>query len=211
MSWPIHDGRDLSRYANWHQWLGIFVQQPEQNFAGAYNRATGLGVVRIFSPHTAPGVKLFAFGPDFGDRGHYTDDNSQYFELWGGVNRTFWPEDDIRVPTGGEITWEETWFPFAGTGGLTYANKAATLYLERSGRQVNLGLSVSAATQGWITIITGEGENTQPPWTQQVTLSPGRPLIQQVALPESVTVDAKLTFQLTDQKGKVLLDYTVES
>lgn len=211
MSWPMYGGRDLSRYANWHQWLGVFVQQPEQNFVGAYNHATGLGVARIFPRQAAPGVKLFAFGSDFGDRGHYTDDDSQYFELWGGANRTFWPADDVILPAGGEITWQETWQPFAGIGGLTYANEAAALYLKRLAGGIDLGLSVSTPTQGWIRLTAGEGESEQVIWEQTVALSPDSPLRQQIAWPEGLAAEAKLKFQLTDHKGTVLLDYSTES
>lgn len=207
MPWPVYEGRDLSRYANWHQWLGVFVQQPEQNFVGAYNHATSLGIVRTFPSHTVPGVKLFAFGADFGDRDHYTDDRSQYFELWGGPNRSFESTDDVLVPAGGEITWEETWHPFIGIGGLTWANETAALYLKRQENQVHLGLSVSAPTQGQVRLTAGEGQSAQVIWEQTVALSPGSPLNQQVAWPENVPADAILTFQLIDHESKVLLDY----
>ena len=207
MTWPIYGGRDLSRYANWHQWLGVFVQQPEQGFVGAYNHATRLGVARIFSPQETPGVKLFAFGSDFGDRGHYTDDDSQYFELWGGPNRSFWSADDVLLPAGGEIAWEETWLPFADIGGLTYANEVATLHLERGAGQIDLGLSVSMAIQGLIRFMDGEGESI---WEQAVDLLPASPLRQQVVLPENLAADAKLRLQLVNQGGEVLLDYSLK-
>jgi len=208
MTWPSYNGRDLSRYTNWHQWLGIFFQPSEQNFVGAYNHATGLGVARIFPPQQAPGIKLFAFGPDFSDRAHYTDDDSQYFEFWGGANRSFWPSDDVLLPPGGEVAWEETWLPFAGIGGLTYANEAVMLYLERRTGQVDLGLSVSTPTRGWIRLVDGEGKRL---WEQAVDLSPAAPLRQQVALPQSLTADADLRLQLVNQVGEVLLDYSLST
>ena len=205
MSWPIHGERDLSRYANWNQWLGVFVQQPEQNFVGAYNHTTGLGVARIFSPQAAPGVKLFAFGPDFNDRGHYSDDDSQYFELWGGANRTFWPQDNLLLPAGGEISWQETWYPFSSIDGLTYANKAAALYLKGKGGQIDLGLSVSSPLQGQIRLIAAEERIILE---QTVALTPGDPWRQQIAWPDDLPSDATLTFQLLDSKNKHLLDYS---
>ncbi len=210
MSWPVHGGRDLSRYANWRQWLGVFVEQPDRNFVGAYNHAAGLGVARVFPSQAAPGVKLFAFGSDFGDRDHYTDDGSQYFELWGGPNRTFWPADDVLLPAGGEITWQEVWLPFAGIGGLTFANEAAVLYLERREGQVDVGLSVSKPTQGWVRLLAGEGESAQSIWEQAVALLPGGPLRQQVQLPAGVAADARIELQLSDQEGNVLLDYRLQ-
>lgn len=209
MNWPMHGERDLSRYANWRQWLGVFVQQPEQDFVGAYNHATDLGVARVFPPRVAHGVKLFAFGSEFGDRDHYTDDGSQYFELWGGANRTFWPVDDVLLPADGEITWRETWHPFAGIGGLTYANEAAVLYAGRLGDVVDLGLSVSRPVQGWIRLLAGEGEDAPVIWEQAVALWPATPLRQQVELPGGLVVGAALRLQLADQAGEVLLDHNL--
>jgi len=205
MSWPLYNGRDLSRYANWRQWLGLFVERTEQSFVGAYNHATGLGVARVFTPQTAPGVKLFAFGPEFGDRDHYTDDGSQYFELWSGPNRTFWAQDDVLLPAGGEITWQETWLPFASTGGLTYANEVAALYLTLEVGQVDVGLSVSRPLQGWLRLATSEEGPSL--WEHQVTLSPGSPLRQQIALPASLASETALALRLTDSEGKIVLDY----
>jgi len=202
-TWPNYGGRDLSRYANWRQWLGIFLQRPEQNFVGAYNHVTGLGVVRVFPSQQVPGVKLFAFGPEFGDRDHYTDGDSQYFELWGGPNRSFWPEDDILLPAGGELTWQETWFPFADIGGLTYANDVVALYLEREAMQLDLGLCVSAPVQGRIRLVEGQGDSI---WEQAVDLVPVHPLYQQVDL----TSDGKLRLQLVDQEGQILLDFSLK-
>jgi len=209
MNWPMHGGRDLSRYANWRQWLGVFVQQPEQGFVGAYNHATGLGVARVFPPRVASGVKLFAFGSEFGDRDHYTDDGSQYFELWGGLSRTFWPADDVLLPADGEITWQETWHPFAGIGGLTYANETAVLYLERLGNLVDVGLSVSRPVQGWIRLLAGGGENAQIIWEQAVALLPATPLRQRVELSGEPAVGETLRLQLADQEGEVLLDHNL--
>jgi hypothetical protein len=202
--------RDLSHYANWRQWLGVFVQQSDQSFVGAYNHATDLGVVRLFSPQAVPGVKLFAFGPDFGDRGHYTDDGSQYFELWGGPNRTFWPADDIQLPSGGEIAWDETWQPFTGIGGLTYANERATLFVDRSESQVDLGLNASTPVQGWLRLLTEQGEREQIVWESAVTLSPDAPLRQSITLPVDMAASASLRVQLADQSENVLLDYYLE-
>lgn len=210
MNWPVYGGRDLSRYANWRQWLGVFVEQPSQDFVGAYNHAAGLGVARVFPSQAAPGVKLFAFGSDFGDRAHYTDDDSQYFELWGGANRTFWPEDDVLLPAGGEIAWEETWLPFADVGGLTFANEAVVLYLARRQGEVDLGLSVSKPIQGRVRLLAGEGARARGIWEQAVSLLPGSPLRQRLELPADVAADAKIGLQLSDQAGNVLLDYRLQ-
>lgn len=108
LSWPEHEGRDLSWYRNWNQWLGLFITDLTADTVAAYNHDAGLGFVRRFPPDLAPGVKFFAFGRDFVDRS-YTDDGSDYFELWGGPCRTFWPEDDITLGPGQVVEWTEVW------------------------------------------------------------------------------------------------------
>lgn len=209
MSWPVFQGRDLSKYANWHEWLGVFVQEPEQNFVGAYNHATDLGVVRIFSHQATPGIKLFAFGSDFTDRDSYTDDGSQYFELWGGANRTFWPADDVVVPAGGEITWQETWYPFIGIGGLTSATERAAVHLAWSGAALEVGLGVSEPLTGSIRLVDGAGEDAPVIWEQKVALAPESPLRQQVTLSEGVAAGEMLVFQVIDGTGEIWLAYEI--
>ncbi len=108
IAWPVYNGVDYSRYRNWQNWAGLFAVNSGAGRAGAYNPAARLAVTRTYPPATAPGVKLFAFGPQFPDRS-YTDDGSQYFELWGGPNRTFWPDDDVTLAPGQMLGWSEQW------------------------------------------------------------------------------------------------------
>jgi hypothetical protein len=121
MPWPLAGGHDLSHYEQWANHLGFFIPYMQADFMAVYNPNADLGVSRIVSSGQIPGHKIFAFGPDFSDRS-YTDDNSQYLEMWGGVNSGFWPEDDIQLAAGDVIQWYETWWPLAGLGGLTFAN-----------------------------------------------------------------------------------------
>ncbi len=115
IGWPHIGGRDLSRYQNWSDYLGVFAAALQADYVGAYNHTTELGIARVFPRARAPGVKLFAFGPDFGGRKLFADDGSDYFELWGGLNRTFFKDDDVRLEAGEAREWEETWIPFHAT------------------------------------------------------------------------------------------------
>jgi len=133
MAWPHVAGRDLSRYANWHDYLGVFVLTPQAQYVGAYNHSTELGIVRVFPRERAPGVKLFAFGPQFGGRKLFADDGSDYFELWGGLNRTFFQSDDVTLGAGEAREWDEYWIPLAQTGGLSVASLDAIIRWDRNG------------------------------------------------------------------------------
>jgi hypothetical protein len=153
-AWPQVGETDLSDYSQWANYLGFFVPNRETPFVGAYNPTTNLGIVRL--PATSAGSsKVFAFGLDFPDRS-YTDDNSQYFEIWGGANAGFWPDDDIVVPVGGRLGWQESWWPLPRLGGLTWATDRAAIYLDQNGEGYTLTALVSRPTQGVIQVWSGE-------------------------------------------------------
>jgi hypothetical protein len=107
----------------------VFAAAPTAGFAGAYDPTTDLGIARIFPRERALGMKLFAFGPQFSSRDLFSDDGSDYFELWGGLSRTFFRNDDVTLGAGESREWEEYWIPFARTGGLTAASRHAVLNL----------------------------------------------------------------------------------
>ena len=104
--WSVVNGRDLARYANWRGYLGIFALTPGGR-QGVYWPAAQLGLVRTYPAGVARGAKLFA-GKGL-DPGLWTDDGSTYVELWGGANRTFFPEDDLTLAPGAAVEWTETW------------------------------------------------------------------------------------------------------
>jgi hypothetical protein len=154
-AWPQVGQTDLSDYGQWANYLGFFIPYMEAPFMGAYNPDANLGVVRLVEPGAVPGNKLFAFGPAFLDRS-YTDDDTQYFEIWGGANTGFWAEDDIPVPGGDTLQWQESWWPLAGLGGITWANEHAAIHLRQSGDTHHLSLLVSRPRQGKLIVLAGE-------------------------------------------------------
>ena len=180
LPWPFAGGRDLSRYENWPNWLGVFAPAVTAGFAGAYNPETNLGIVRIFPRGQAPGVKLFAFGRDFGGRASYTDDGSAYAELWGGLTPTFW--DWATLPAQGSIQWTETWFPVAGLGGLSYATKEAALAAAWDGHDLQLAVAV-ARPRDVVVNVSDEGGEL---YRQTAAVSPERPFVATVRPPRAV-------------------------
>jgi hypothetical protein len=108
MTWPIYQGINLGAYRTWQSWLGVFANDLNGQSVSAYNPRSKLGLLRAFPADKVAGVKLFALGPQFPDRS-YTDGDSQYFELWGGPNKTFWHEDDITLTPTMSLMWSERW------------------------------------------------------------------------------------------------------
>ncbi|MCK6626111.1 MAG: DUF5107 domain-containing protein [Anaerolineae bacterium] len=192
-SWPLAGQTDLRQYSQWANYLGFFVPNMAAPFIGAYNPETNVGVARLIRPGEVPGNKLFAFSTTFPDKS-YTDDGSQYFELWGGANRGFWPKDDVTVPPGGPIEWRERWWPLAGLGGLTWANEHAAIHLH----QTSLSLLVSRPLGGTITVLAGETTVL----TQPFTADPATPLRWEFAAPAQ-----PVQVQVADESGTILLDY----
>ena len=165
MSWPIYDSRDMSRYGNWKRWLGIFCRDAE--YMGAYDPTSEMGVVRVFPSAIAKGAKIF--GPAGIAPATWTDDESGYVELWGGLTPTFW--DYASLPPGRSISWEERWYSLSGLGGLSYANDDAALWLAPSAGQVQVGALTTAPMTGRL-VLWRDGQVVAT-WT--VKTAPGSP------------------------------------
>lgn len=193
------DGRDLRFYGNWDNYLGVFAgAELATNFVGAYNHETDLGVARVFPPAQAPGVKLFAFGPNFCCRDLYTDDDSQYFELWGGISRTFFADDDVTLAPGETRTWTEYWLPIAHTSGLTSASADAAVSLRVRDNHAYIA-AYSAITRDVMLVIKENGTIAR---TRHVTLTPTHVWSEPIPVPTTATA---VQVQLQDLEGNLIV------
>lgn len=197
VTWPTVEGLDLSDYSQWTDYLGFFVPQDDLPFMGAYNPDTDLGVVRLPQPGSISGHKLFAFGKDFWDKS-YSDNNSQYFELWGGINQGFWPEDDVSVAPGQSVGWQEQWWPLAQLGGLTWATPQVAIAVSANDGLGQLTALFARPTSGQLTIRVEDAPLLSEPFVAE----PGRPLRWSIS-PEN----GPLHLQFKDDEGVILLDH----
>jgi hypothetical protein len=207
MPWPIVNGRDLSWYGNWRNWLGVFVPDAQQGYVGAYNHDTGLGIARVFAPQLVPGLKLFAFGSGFPARAEYTDDGSEYFEMWGGPCKTFWPEDDVVLGPGQSLQWSEIWLPFRGIGGLDKASSEVVLAADVRDGQVRLGLTVSTPRRAQLHLAW----NGRDFYQESIGLTPDVPFLAEVRLPAGAALPGELGVRVADSQGETLLQHTKQS
>ena len=167
MAWPVHNGRDFSRYAEWRRPLGIFADPASADFVGAYDLQSDQGIVRIF-PHTvARGVKIFCLGDLSASL--WTDDGSRYFELWSGLTSTFW--DSRALEPGASVAWTERWYPVSGIGGYNWANAEAAIRLMPSGDSAGLAVATSRALDGTVMLRRGGVEVQR--W--EAFIAPGQP------------------------------------
>jgi hypothetical protein len=203
LSWPLANGRDLSRLGNWQSYLGAFSRPAAGGgFAGVYDHTIDEGMVRVYPPQVAKGLKLFApRGADGLDPALWTDDGSTYVELHGGLEPTFseWHE----LGPGEEVTWSEFWYPVAGIGGLTFANDRAALSLVPFDGKLRAGLFPTSAVSGRITITVQGGL----PVTLDAQLSPERPFLADLVLPDGVPAEGDAAVTLVDASGATLLEW----
>ncbi len=193
LSWPVFKGRDLSQYANWGGHLGFFASPAASGeFVGAYDSSSDEGIVRIFPPGVARGVKFF--GGKGIDPATWTDDGSTYFELWGGLLPTFW--DYTTIQPGQTFGWTERWYPVSGLGqGFDAANATAALRLSSQGDVVSVGVATSVNLNGQVKLWqAGQVVATWP-----VAVGPGRTF--NVTQPGTSGV---LGLQLLDSAGRLI-------
>ncbi|MCB0209422.1 MAG: DUF5107 domain-containing protein [Anaerolineae bacterium] len=139
MDWPVFDNRDFSAYDNWNKYLGVFAApSAQEDYMGAYNHQTNLGVVRIFPHLLVKGAKIF--GPGDLSSTLWTTDDSRYFELWGGLAPTF--QDEVTLEPDAWVAWQEKWYALGDMGGFSFANDEAALNLGIT----NSSIQVAAAS-----------------------------------------------------------------
>lgn len=126
VGWPRHQQRDLSRPSAWNGYVGLFAVRPVR-FAGFYDAQADAGMVALSDAGFA-GTKVFAFSANF-DRRLFTDDGSDYAELWIGAQPTFW--DDPPLNVGDQRVIRANWMPLQGLGDLAVANESGALGMQR--------------------------------------------------------------------------------
>ncbi len=130
MAWPIYKDRDMSRVQNWDQWLGFFARPAASaDWVSVIDQAHREGIMRLFPRSIAQGSKGFAMGwrHPIG-AGEWTDDDSYYAELHGGLAPTFW--DTVSIGAHQAIEWEETWYPFNGLTDLSSVSGDIAIQVE---------------------------------------------------------------------------------
>lgn len=197
VNWPSIAGRDMSWYSSWEDYLGLFVVNPTMSFVGAYNHDAELGLARIFQPQQVPGIKLFAFGPKFCCRGQFSDDDSDYFELWGGLPRTFFSQDDVILAPGETREWREYWLPFSRTGGLSYASREMALFVKNENGKASIGIYSATVSNGTLVLLQGDKEVKR--WS--VSLEPAKPFAATISVSPG---SAKLRFM--NSRGDIVAE-----
>ena len=202
MAWPVYDGRDLGQYGNWRNWLGFFAPNLSAPFTAVYDDAAQLGMVRTFPPDVAQGAKLFGFGSGFGDVGAYTDDGSQYVEMWGGLTPTFW--DYTTLAANASVTWDEFWYVLSGSGGPSLATDEVALAATREGDALRVVVAAPRPFRGMLLVVQGDQELLR----EELAI---RPDVAYGTVCGSIAWNSqeKTTVRIVDLEGRVIASYDV--
>ena len=164
MAWPWANGRDMSWYGVWEGYFGFFVTGV--SFTGLYDHDADQGIVRVHLPGWPVGTKFF--GPATLSPANWTDDGSNYLELWSGATANFW--SNAMLAPGDSVGWTERWYPVSRMGGFNFANARAALKLVDSSGGAEIAAAVSSAINGVIHLYVASHEVANWP----ARLSPGQ-------------------------------------
>lgn len=174
-NWPLmNDGTndtvvDRSVFANWtahpnkfgKSYFGIDMVHP---FAAVYYPSDDLNRVRITSPSTAPGLKLYSFNWNQG----WLDS----FELWGGSTEIFEDHGQFLDPFD-RYSYEEEWWMPQGIGELSAASAAiaAGLTYEDEGGKTYARVRLTAS-RNYSDLVVSVGNDTESGLVQLDQLNP---------------------------------------
>ncbi len=199
VSWPIYSGRDLSRLATWTNYAGLFEAPAAHGpFVALYDTLQDAGAVRTFPADVAQGSKIFALGgSDALNPALYTDDDSAYVELHGGLAPTF--AQQTELPPGDAVSWRESWYPVAGMGDLDVANELAALHATVDSRMVQVTVFAAHAFAADLILLDAAGnELARTP----AALSPAAPV--HVAWKRAALASAPASVHVESARGSII-------
>ncbi len=201
ISWPFYDSRNLNQYGTWTDYIGFFAPILNDDYTGMYDHDLQQGILRVFDGSQIPGHKFF--GPASLGSGLWTDDDSDYVEMWSsGVTADFWTYANIEANT--QLSWQEKWLPYNQFPTITTANKNGLLAVQQVGDMVMIDVMSTAVTSGTLTILS----DGQPQQSWATTLEPGYPQHAEWERPSTLT--SPLTIQLQNPENNILLTYEQE-
>src|SRR5262244_2215559 len=158
--WPVDaQGKDLSIIKNQTDGpVSVFVHASRETFMGLWHPHSNAGTAHFSEYSELPAKKIWSWGVDADGldwRKALSDNESAYAEIQGGLFRN--QETYAFLEPRRKISFTEYWMPVRGTGGISRANLAGVVHLERSGDHLRCALDVNhkipAAT---IRILDGE-------------------------------------------------------
>ncbi len=200
--WPVDaQGKDLSVIHNQTDGpVSLFVHGSRENFMGVWHPRTNTGTAHFADYAELPAKKIWSWGvaADGLDwRKALSDNNSAYVELQAGLFRN--QETYAFLEPRQSITFTEYWIPVRSTGGISRANLAGVVHLERKAGilavSFNANRKLSDAT---IRILDGNSSLLN----EKGDLVPERVWKREIQIPSA---SRKYTFELESGENALLL------
>ena len=203
--WPIApDGKDLSIIKNHTNGpVSFFVHGSHEPFMGIWNPKTETGTVHYAEYSELPAKKIWSWGTNaegLAWRKALSDNDSAYVEVQAGLFRN--QETYAFLGPGETIRFSEYWMPVRGTGGISRANKVGAISLQSHGSEVSAALNVNERIDGAEVRLLQNGETL---WREITDLAPEKMWSHSAAVKDQT---AKVSFELRDREGKMLLQHT---
>jgi Domain of unknown function (DUF5107) len=149
--WPVDaQGKDLSIIKNQTDGpVSVFVHASREMFMGLWHPHSNAGTVHFSEYAELPAKKIWSWGVDADGldwRKALSDNNSAYAEIQGGLFRN--QETYAFLEPRQHIAFTEYWMPVRGTGGISRANLAGVVHLERQAAGLAVALNVNRRFDG---------------------------------------------------------------
>jgi tetratricopeptide (TPR) repeat protein len=203
--WPIEaDGNDLSIVKNHTKGpVSLFVHGSREPFMGVWNPHTNTGTVHFADFAELPAKKIWSWGSDADGldwRKALSDNNSAYVEVQAGLFRN--QETYAFLEPRRTISFSEYWMPVRDIGGISRANLAGVVNLNRRANSLVIGLNVNQPERDATLLIFARDKKV---FETKLDLAPERTWSHEIA---NADPQQKYTFALLDSKGAMLLRQT---
>jgi len=189
-SWPVEDGRRISEYSQnaFGGSKSYHVVGEYNDFFGGYFHDDGFGFGHWARYDDMPGQKLWLWalsrsGGIWEDL--LTDTDGQYIEFQAGRLFNQYSPSTQRNPISQAVFpplssdyWEEQWFPFKETGGLSAVSPQAVLHVQEENGRLRIAINALAAGSSELQVIAGD----KTLHSEQVALQPMEVFTTDVAL-----------------------------
>ena len=203
--WPVNSrGKDLSVIRNQTDGpVSMFVHGSRENFLGVWHPRTNVGTAHFADYAELPAKKIWSWGVDAEGldwRKALSDNNSAYVELQAGLFRN--QETYAFLEPRQSIAFTEYWMPVRDTGGISRANLAGVVHLERKGGLLAVAFNANRKLPGaTIRILNGNSSLLN----EKGDLVPERVWKREIPIPAA---SRKYTFELESGENALLLRQT---
>jgi tetratricopeptide (TPR) repeat protein len=201
-TWPVDArGKDLSIIGNQTDGpVSLFVHGSREKFMGVWHPKTDTGTAHFAEYSELPAKKIWSWGVDADGldwRTALSDNNSAYVEIQAGLFRD--QETYAFLEPRQTLNFTEYWMPVRETGGISRANLAGVVHLERKEGILKAALNTNRKIPSASLRIV---EGSRIVLDEREDLAPEQVWKRELRLPD---VGRQYRFELRDKEGVLLM------